>query len=166
MKNESPLVDKHCVLERFPGKGGWTYARVPEIPQNKKTPFGWVTVKGSIDHYEFKSYKLMPMGNGELFFPVKAQVRKRIGKEAGDEVRIILFKDDAPIEIPEELALCLRDEPGAYETFIRLKEGEKKAFIDWIAAAKTEDTKVSRMAATITKIVAGEKMPIQKNKQA
>ena len=30
---EVPLVDKDYLLERTPGNGGWTYAPIPEVPQ-------------------------------------------------------------------------------------------------------------------------------------
>ena len=85
-----PLVNKKYLLEKYPGKGGWTYARIPEILQDKNTPFGWVKVMGSIDGYEIKNYHLMPMGNGQLFLPVKAAIRKKIGKETGDWVQVVL----------------------------------------------------------------------------
>jgi hypothetical protein len=32
---EKPLVNKKYKLQKFPGKGGWTYAMIPEIPQDK-----------------------------------------------------------------------------------------------------------------------------------
>lgn len=32
---EESLVDKEYLLEKFPGKGGWTYALIPEILQDK-----------------------------------------------------------------------------------------------------------------------------------
>lgn len=155
---ENPLVDKEYLLEKFPGKGGWTYATIPEILQDKKAPFGWVKVRGSIDDYELKNYKLMPMGNGKLFLPLKAAIRNKIGKQAGDYVKVILYKDENPLEIPKELELCLKDEPLAYETFINLKEGEQKAFIDWIYSAKKDETKVERIATTINKVIKGEKL--------
>ena len=31
-----PLVDKEYLLEKYPGKGGWTYARIPEIAQGEQ----------------------------------------------------------------------------------------------------------------------------------
>lgn len=49
-----PLVDKEYKLEKFPGKGGWTYARIPEVMQDKYKRFGWVRVRGTIDGYEIK----------------------------------------------------------------------------------------------------------------
>src|SRR5688572_23597667 len=124
-----PLIDKKCILERFPGKGGWTYARIPEIKKNKANPFGWVKVRGTIDGYEIKKYHLMPMGNGKLFLPVKAEIRKKIGKQEGDYVSIILYPDHEPLEVPEEMLLCLQDEPKALKFFNSLSESEKKFYI-------------------------------------
>ena len=61
-----PLVNKKYVLEKFHGKGGWTYARIPEIKKDKKSPFGWRKVKGSIDGYEIKKIPPDANGNGHL----------------------------------------------------------------------------------------------------
>lgn len=79
-----PLTDKAYLLEKFPGKGGWTYAAIPEIAPDKHAHFGWVRVKGTIDGYKIKGFHLMPMGNGKLFLPVKSEIRKKIKKQAGD----------------------------------------------------------------------------------
>ena len=73
----TPLTDKIYLLEKFSGKGGWTFVRLPEIPPGQNTPFGWVKVHGTIDRYEIKNYNLQPMGNGRLFLPVKAEIRKK-----------------------------------------------------------------------------------------
>jgi Domain of unknown function (DUF1905)/Bacteriocin-protection, YdeI or OmpD-Associated len=155
---EKPLVNKKYKLQKFPGKGGWTYAMIPEIPQDKKAPFGWVKVKGSIDNYTFHDYRLMPMGNGHLFLPVKAAVRKKIGKEAGDFIQVVLFKDESDLQIPEDLLLCLADEPKAYEKFFTLKESVQREFIQWLAAAKKEETRVERIATVIDKLLSKNKI--------
>ena len=158
MKTDNPLVDKQYLLEKFPGKGGWTYAQIPEILQDKHSHFGWVRVKGFIDDVEIKKYHLMPMGNGSLFLPVKAEIRKKIKKNAGDYVQVTLFADNSPTEIPEELKLCLLEEPNGIEKFKGYSDGEQKAFIDWIYSAKTDDTKYDRMAKTLDKIAKGQKL--------
>ncbi|KAF2518664.1 DUF1905 domain-containing protein [Flavobacterium salilacus subsp. salilacus] len=152
------LTNKTYLLEKFPGKGGWTYAQIPEIKPDKSAPFGWVRVKGTIDDYEIKNYHLMPMGNGKLFLPVKAEIRKKIKKQAGDYIHVILYLDDTPLELPEELKLCLQNEPNAYETFCGYTDGEQKAFIDWIYAAKKEETKVERIVKILKKIERGERL--------
>ena len=152
MTVQIPLVDKEYLLEKFQGKGGWTFAKIPEIAQNKNTPFGWVRVRGAIDHFEIKNYNLQPMGNGNLFLPVKAEIRKKLNKKEGDYVHIILFEDNFPTDIPEELKLCLMDEPNTYETFLNYTNGEQKTIIEWIYSAKTDATKVERIAKSIDKI--------------
>jgi hypothetical protein len=153
-----PLVNKEYVLEKFHGKGGWTYVRVPDIVPDKKSPFGWVKVRGSIDGYEIKKYHLMPMGNGKLFLPVKADIRKKIKKDEGDFVRVILFPDDEPLQVPEEMLLCLRDEPAALRFFNSLSESERKYYITWIYSAKKQETKIDRMAKAINRLMQGLKM--------
>ena len=153
MKSNPPLVNNTYLLKKFPGKGGWTYASIPEVLQDKTAPFGWVKVRGTIDDYEFKHFKLMPMGDGTLFFPVRAEIRKKIKKEAGDEVHIVLYTDLSVLEIPEELLTCLKDEPLAHERFLKLSEGKQKEIIDWIAQGKKEETKVERIASCIEKLL-------------
>lgn len=153
-----PLVNKKYILEKFPGKGGWTFARIDEIPQDKKAHFGWVKVKGSIDGIEIKKYHLMPMGNGKLFLPVKAEIRKKIKKEAGDTVHVILYADNEPLEVPKEMLLCLKDEPKALTFFNSISESERKYYIQWIYSAKKEETKINRMAKSINRLKNGLKL--------
>jgi hypothetical protein len=154
---EIPLVDNKYLLEKYPGKGGWTYAEIPEVPLSKNTPFGWVKVKGSIDNHKFKNYHLMPMGNGKLFLPVKADIRKKIGKKEGDWVNVRLYPDNEPTEIPEEFLLCLMEDPVSHKTFLSFSDGEQKAYIDWIYSAKTDNTKVDRIARTLNRLSKGQK---------
>lgn len=153
-----PLVDKEYLLEKYPGKGGWTFARIPEIKQDKHAHFGWVKVRGTIDGFEIRKYHLMPMGDGNLFLPVRAEIRKKIKKEAGGFVRIILFPDDEPLEIPEEMLLCLQDEPTAFKFFKSLSDSEQKFYIQWIYSAKKEETKIDRLAKSINKLMKFEKL--------
>lgn len=148
-EQEQSLVDGDYLLEKFPGKGGWTFAVIPQIAQDPHSHFGWVQVKGSIDGYPLAKYKLMPMGNGKLFLPVKAAIRKVIKKEAGDLVRIILFADPVPKEVTDEFMQCLKDDPNALNSFNRLPDAEKKDYLNHIYSAKTEEDKVERMAKVI-----------------
>lgn len=152
-----PLVDQKFRLEKFPGKGGWTFARIPQILQDKSKPFGWVKVCGSIDGYEIKKCHLMPMGDHKLFLPVKAAIRKKIKKEEGDMVHVILYPDTEPLTAPDEMIACLKDEPAAYQFFLKLSEGEQKLYIDWIYSAKKDETKIDRLAETVNRLARGLK---------
>jgi hypothetical protein len=146
------LVKKKVLLEKFHGKGGWTYARLPEVAQDKKQSFGWVRVSGTIDGFLIKQYNLMPMGDGRLFLPVKAEIRKKINKKEGDWVEVELYRDDAPLEVPGEFLLCLEDEPKAMKYFNSLTDAERRYYVDWVYSAKKEETKINRLAKAINKL--------------
>lgn len=153
IKTDSKLIINGIfLLEKFPGKGGWTYAALPKLIVGGKTHFGWLRVRGTIDDYEIKQYNLAPMGNGNLFLPVRAEIRKKIGKQVGDKIHVALYIDDLPLEIPEELMICLKDEPEAYAFFMNSPESRQKEIIKWVYAAKTLDERVERIVVTLKKL--------------
>jgi hypothetical protein len=154
---EKPLINKKYLLEKYPGKGGWTYVVISEIPKERRQVRNAIRVKGTVDGYEIKNYTLMPMADGNLFFPIKTEIRKKIGKEAGDKVQVILYEDFSEVEIPEEFLLCLEEEPVALKNFRNSTDSEKKMYLDWIISAKREETKIDRMAKAIDKLLLGKK---------
>jgi len=153
------LIDAILPVQKFEGKGGWTYVALPTVAQNPRNPFGWLQVKGSIDSYQLSRYKLMPMGNGHLFLPLKAELRKQIKKQVGDTVHVQLFLDESPFSIPFEFTECLALDSFAEKVFYKLKESEQERFIKWIFSAKNEDIRVERMAQTLKDLTNGLSKP-------
>ena len=98
----------------------------------------------------------MPMGNGHLFLPVKADIRKKINKQSGDTVKLKLYLYKPPLEISQELMSCFDNEhPDAYKNFQNLSVEKQRSFIDAIYGSKTDEEKIDKIIKMMDHLLHG-----------
>lgn len=77
-----------ATMEINADKGGWTYVLVPDSVALLRTGRS-VKVSGTVDGWPVET-SLLPIGGGRHMLPIKADVRRAIAKQAGDEVTVRL----------------------------------------------------------------------------
>ena len=168
------MVHFNAVIKKFNEQGektGWSFIEISEeiasqIKPNYKKSF---RVRGTLDDYTIERTSLLPMGGGTFIIPLKATIRKALGKRKGEVIKASLAEDIREIEINNTFLECLTDEPDALQFFNLLPRSHRNYFSKWIESAKTEATKEKRIAMAVSalakKLGYGEMIRMNKNEK-
>jgi hypothetical protein len=154
------LVTFTTTIKQFGKQGektGWTYIDVPadlacRLKKNNRIGF---RVKGKLDEYRFEGMALIPMGKGDFILPLNASVRKQIHKGKGAMLKVQLAEDKKPYLLNADFMASLDDEPAARKFFDTLSNSHRNYFSKWIDSAKTEETKIRRIAMSVNALMKG-----------
>ena len=128
-----------------------------EVPADVVAALGSkrAAVRGTINGHAYRS---TVAARGDLFLlPVSAEVRKAAGVAAGDRLDVELELDTEPRElaVPEDFAALLDRDPAIRERFDGLSFSRRRAFVDPINAAKTDETRERRIAKALAELRTG-----------
>ena len=102
---------------------------------------------------------LTRMGTECHLLIVLKEIREKIGKTFGDEVRITVEPDTEPrvIDVPVELKKAFKTEKEAKASFEKLSYTHQREYVMWINEAKKEETRQNRVVKTIEMLKKGKK---------
>ena len=148
------MVQFTTTIKQFDKQGektGWTYIEIPAdiagklMPGNRKG----FRVKGKLDTFPIKGIALLPMGGGNFILTLNADLRRRIRKKKGAMLNVRLQVDPEGYVLNEDFIACLKDDPAARNFFDTLTVSHRNYFSKWIDSAKTEPTKIKRIAMAV-----------------
>lgn len=141
-------------IQYIPGNGAWTYQLIIPNTRDIKGKWGDLKVSGKIDNFEIKNKNLGPMKNADKKMALNSEIRKYIGKGAGDIVNVTLYLENQnkeKINMNEMIFECFKD-AEVLNIFKKLKIEEQNEIIQNINSTATENQKVEKIVKIIAKL--------------
>ena len=141
------------------GKGGGAYVVFPYDAQKEFGTNGKVPVGATIDGVPDKG-ALFRMGKPQHMLGVPKAIRVQLGKQVGDVVAVVLWKDEQPREVavPAELLTRMK-KAGVLAFFESLSLTHRKEYSRWISEAKKDETRTRRLDKAIELLTDGVRTP-------
>lgn len=143
------------------GRGGGAYVEFPYDTEKEFGTKGRVPVNATIGGVP-ASGALMRMGMPCHILGVPKAIREQLGKGPGENLEIVLWKDEVPREVvvPAAFKTCMK-EAGVLEFFDGLSFTHRKEYCRWIVDAKKEETRTKRLDKAIQLLKKGVRTPGQ-----
>jgi hypothetical protein len=111
-----------------------------------------IPVRVTINGVEYPSTVATMKGQPKV--PVSAEIRKRAGVAAGEDLTVEIVNDDEPrtVEIPIDLAAALAENKGAEERFQSLSYSGQRRHVLAVTGARTAETRQRRIAAVVDEL--------------
>jgi hypothetical protein len=142
-----------------PGMGGGAGVMFPYDVQQEFGLRGLVPVRSTLDGVPYTG-SLCKCGDGGHMLGVLKSIRAQTGKDIGDTIDVVLWRDEAErtVEVPPELATRLKTE-GLLAFFEALSYTHRKEYCRWITEARKEETRQARIAKAVEMLKRGVKTP-------
>src|SRR4051812_7095852 len=126
------------MLERMPGRLGWTIVRLPFDAAKLWGSRGALRVRGEVNGFEFRT-SLFPNGSGGHYLLVNKKKQKGGGGRAGEQAEIKMEPDakGGPVVIPAELESVFKQERGLRTFYDSFNTSIRRWIADEIANRKS-----------------------------
>ena len=132
-----------------------------EVPFDVEAAFGSKRprVKATFEGVPYRGI-LTRMGTEHHLLIILKEIREKIGKTFGDEVKITVELDEEPrvIEIPADLKKAFKVEKEAKTSFDKLSYTHQREYVMWINEAKREETRQNRIVKAIEMLKKGQRV--------
>lgn len=152
------MTKKHsftAIIQNAGGGGAFV-----EVPFDVEAAFGSKKpkVKATFEGVPYRGI-LTRMGTEHHLLIILKEIREKIGKTFGDEVKITVEPDTEPrvIEVPAELKKAFKTEKEAKAFFDKLSYTHQREYVMWINEAKREETRQNRIAKSVEMLKKGQK---------
>jgi hypothetical protein len=141
------------------GTGGGAYVLFPYDVRREFGTRGRVAVKATFDGVPYEG-SLIKYGQPRHMLPVLKAIREKTGKNIGDALDVVLWRDEAQrtVEVPDDLAAAMQRD-GLTPFFEGLSLTHRREYVRWITEAKREDTRTKRLEKAAQMMHAKMKTP-------
>ena len=135
------------------GRGGGAFVEVPNDVLAEFGAVGRFRVIGTLNGVELNS-STMPIGAGRVCLGIHKATRHAAAVNIGDQVELEIQLDSRPrtLHIPDDLAAALAGDAPAAAAFERLSFSHRREYVEWVAAAKRDDTRARRITKTLERL--------------
>ena len=134
------------------GRGGGVFILFPHDVEKEFGEKGRVPVQATFDGVSY-SGSLVKYGLPQHMLGMLKSIRQAIGKEPGDTVEVVLWRDEQErtVEIPPDLLKELKKKKllGAFE---QLSYTRRKEYCRSVSEAKKEETRSRRLEQVVTAV--------------
>ena len=152
------MSKKHAFTAAIQNAGGG--GAFVEIPFDVEKEFGSKRpkVKAMIEGVSYRG-TLVRMGSENHMLIILKGIREQIGRDFGDEIKVIVEADTKPrvIEVPPDLLKELKKDKEAKAFFDKLAFTHQKEYVKWVEEAKKAETRQSRILKTMGMLKQGKR---------
>jgi len=139
--------------------GAWTRLQVPFDVYNSYGSRGRVSVRGTINGFEFQS-SIFPDGEGGFHMMVNKEMQRGAGVKPGDVAHVVMQMDveKREVAVPPDVEAAMKLNKEAQASFAKMAPSTRKEYVDWITSAKQQETRERRIAKAIPMIAEGKRL--------